>query len=1086
METGELEFTFESGPYKGGKPISIRGDHVMLGSDPRADVVVPGPKVLPKHALITLTNKGYELYALSPEDICVNGQPITDSQVLASGDAIRLGDESVLVVRFAGRPVAELPDAMLQKPPRGLLVEVRTPSQRISRKTFRKGLVVVGSSIGADVCVPDDRVSGKHLVIRARQDKYFFYPEGKEPVISGDHAVHSDEQVLPGQRVQIGGHQLLFEILAADGAMGLSGRWEDSQSSLADLLGVTPPPSVAPGTPPTPLPQPSDAATVLLTPANADRPPPMAQLQGIDSRSLTVAWKGEDPFVMMGSDPACDLCFPNDGTIESLHAICAWQGRAHILHDRSEKKLTTVNREGLDGRPRCLEPDDVIFLGTGRALAYARLDPPPHYPEPNPAFTLEVVGGPLRGRTFTFSKPSVTIGSPPHCVLGLDDLDPEGEWLRLDARASFGHVLLTEAEEGITVNGAAARKSHLLHSGDSIALKGVHEFVYKPATPIHGDPGPLDPSAYGVRIWGAGRPSRDVPFAEPALLVGNSQHCDVRLDLRGGKPYPVLLTLDQGSGVKVWCRDPAVTFQVGGEPRLAPFSWRIDERLDLPGGLHLQLFEFKHTSGPTFRPGTLFLLEPLGQPGGARIAFESEKVKVGHTPSCELPLKAPTAGLPQADAVAYLVTLEGRTVLYPKPGHRTTVDGTECPNPVTLENGNVIGFPSGEEFRFFSPGRVSDSKHRSADGGARSAASVNALYFLEPVSSAPADSPAAVVPVNSTKFLVGRSDQCDMIFASPHVSREHFVIALELEEFVLHNISRQGTWVEGARVETRPLHDGDLIKFGDDIQFRFVLPQSPAEDEDFGPGFELGFINGEHADERLEFHRLRVTLGRNQDCDVTFANASVSRRHADIAFRDGRYWLVPLGSTPTTLNGRLVRAETVLEGSANLEIPGSRFVFQELRHENETVPVSLPSEQQPAAPSHDTGPPTGDVGVPFRLRVLEGPWAKGTELPFAQMVVRIGRDPQSDLQVKWQSVSGQQAILSTQAGQVVIENRARTPTLVNGELAEGQVLKPGDRISLVPGIELEFLLGGRAGGETSSGPEKDGPRPWSWLSRLKQ
>jgi len=56
-----------------------------------------------------------------------------------------------------------------------------------------------------------------------------------------------------------------------------------------------------------------------------------------------------------------------------------------------------------------------------------------------------------------------------------------------------------------------------------------------------------------------------------------------------------------------------------------------------------------------------------------------------------------------------------------------------------------------------------------------------------------------------------------------------------------------------------------------------------------------------------------VTLGRDPAGDVVFADATVSRRHAEVFARDGRFWVHPLSrKNPTWLNGRLVVGEAPL------------------------------------------------------------------------------------------------------------------------------------------------------------------------------
>jgi hypothetical protein len=59
----------------------------------------------------------------------------------------------------------------------------------------------------------------------------------------------------------------------------------------------------------------------------------------------------------------------------------------------------------------------------------------------------------------------------------------------------------------------------------------------------------------------------------------------------------------------------------------------------------------------------------------------------------------------------------------------------------------------------------------------------------------------------------------------------------------------------------------------------------------------------------------RLTLGRAEDCQLVFCDDTVSRHHARLELRDGRWFLVDLGSSNgTAVNGRQVRDAEVRAG----------------------------------------------------------------------------------------------------------------------------------------------------------------------------
>jgi len=77
----------------------------------------------------------------------------------------------------------------------------------------------------------------------------------------------------------------------------------------------------------------------------------------------------------------------------------------------------------------------------------------------------------------------------------------------------------------------------------------------------------------------------------------------------------------------------------------------------------------------------------------------------------------------------------------------------------------------------------------------------------------------------------------------------------------------------------------------------------------------------------LALTRTVYTLGRHLECDVVLADARVSRRHAQLRWRSGRYVLFDLGSTGgTAVNGHPVR-EAVLEPGDVFSLGGVDVIF---------------------------------------------------------------------------------------------------------------------------------------------------------------
>jgi pSer/pThr/pTyr-binding forkhead associated (FHA) protein len=126
-------------------------------------------------------------------------------------------------------------------------------------------------------------------------------------------------------------------------------------------------------------------------------------------------------------------------------------------------------------------------------------------------------------------------------------------------------------------------------------------------------------------------------------------------------------------------------------------------------------------------------------------------------------------------------------------------------------------------------------------------------------------------------------------------------------------------------------------------------------------------------------HELKeaVTIGRDAKNDLTFTSATVSREHASVTFRDGRWYVEDRGSfNGTFLNGIRVQPGTPLP----------------LRHADrigigeETVLFSWPAQLQDpdtTEPLDEVGPANSAQLSSFQKQVVQslcGPWLSGASL----------------------------------------------------------------------------------------------------------
>jgi len=94
---------------------------------------------------------------------------------------------------------------------------------------------------------------------------------------------------------------------------------------------------------------------------------------------------------------------------------------------------------------------------------------------------------------------------------------------------------------------------------------------------------------------------------------------------------------------------------------------------------------------------------------------------------------------------------------------------------------------------------------------------------------------------------------------------------------------------------------------------------------------KLIIIYGDHAGREYRLGPERVLIGRTDQCDITINDSSVSRKHASIERKDGRFLLQDLKSTNgTSVNGTFVDVHVLNHGD---KIRIGRTVLQFLGRE---------------------------------------------------------------------------------------------------------------------------------------------------------
>ncbi|HEX2716813.1 MAG TPA: FHA domain-containing protein, partial [Gemmatimonadaceae bacterium] len=242
--------------------------------------------------------------------------------------------------------------------------------------------------------------------------------------------------------------------------------------------------------------------------------------------------------------------------------------------------------------------------------------------------------------------------------------------------------------------------------------------------------------------------------------------------------------------------------------------------------------------------------------------------------------------------------------------------------------------------------------------------------------------------VGPTGLTLGRDAGCDVVVASPEVSRRHAELAAGAEGYLISDLSTNGVFVNGQRInKTQRLARGDVLRIGTE-EFRFyadtAAPAAPASASAPAAGASapaeppapaappvarapaapaaptpakapaavpepsggvpasappapdtrpllatLEVMNeGPNKGKRFEIRAPLVHIGRGAHNDVALNDDSVSDSHAKIQKREAGWFVVDMGSTNGTwCGGERIAGEASLKGHASLRFGAMRLTF---------------------------------------------------------------------------------------------------------------------------------------------------------------
>uniref|UniRef100_B8HPQ7 FHA modulated ABC efflux pump with fused ATPase and integral membrane subunits n=1 Tax=Cyanothece sp. (strain PCC 7425 / ATCC 29141) TaxID=395961 RepID=B8HPQ7_CYAP4 len=198
-----------------------------------------------------------------------------------------------------------------------------------------------------------------------------------------------------------------------------------------------------------------------------------------------------------------------------------------------------------------------------------------------------------------------------------------------------------------------------------------------------------------------------------------------------------------------------------------------------------------------------------------------------------------------------------------------------------------------------------------------------------------------------------------------------------------------------------------------------------------------------------------VTIGRAKDNLLCLDDPLISRYHARLS-QDSRGWsLTDLGSAEKTLvNGIevLPRTPVPLDEGDLIEIGSFELRFSQEHHEGVSATgTAVTIMAQQAA----EGTVVAAIPLVPILRVVTPNWTK--DFPLEKDIVRLGRDPQSDIVIDAPVVSSNHAqIKRTPAGYEILDLDSLNGLAFNGRLVKERLLQLGDVIYIGTSVTLLY------------------------------
>jgi pSer/pThr/pTyr-binding forkhead associated (FHA) protein len=344
------------------------------------------------------------------------------------------------------------------------------------------------------------------------------------------------------------------------------------------------------------------------------------------------------------------------------------------------------------------------------------------------------------------------------------------------------------------------------------------------------------------------------------------------------------------------------------------------------------------------------------------------------------------------------------------------------------------------------------------------------------------------LPIGDTR--IGGSGDDALPF--PELARHETIAVLAVTADGAASLSREGTasvalTVDGASVGSEPVRlmhgakidvAGVRLVFGDlrargatahvsgvsDEELALLLTDEPGEPTAASGGRLIALATGSTTAIPAE----GAVIGRDADCDVVLTGREVSRRHATIRPSIQGYVLTDTSTTGTYVNRRRVNGTQLLGMGDVIRIGDEELRFEADAATFEPAPELRPRSTAPLpAPTPPSVPLTASPRLLATLEIINEGLLKGTRFRLERPVAAVGRNPNNDVKLDDETVSGSHATLTRRtSGWVLVDHGSTNGTYVDGERIKGERQLAGSAELRFGGVKMVFR-------PISAGPGED-------------